>query len=427
MKTLITKNARFIAFFLMGLYLLLMSTGLALQIAAGSYFAGEARLDAVAELALMLVWSMVGALLVSRQPQHPVGWVWLIVPIIVAIDNLTWGYAYYGLFTNPGSLPAVNLMVLWNYWTGRTLGLVPLTVLFLVFPTGRPLSRRWGWLAWIAAGSVAIYMPLSVIAPYPISYFPFPLDILGASAALKAWVSPLRWLAGVIPVLCALLATASLGVRLRRSRGIERQQLKWFVYAAAFFIPGTFLIIISGLQQVIPQNLLFAIGIGVTLLSISGMAVASAIAILRYRLWDIDIIIRRTLVYGALTATLVLVYYASVLLLQNLIATFTQQSQSPLVIVISTLLIAALFTPLRRRIQNGIDRRFYRRRYDAEQTLDAFAARLRQEVNLDQISHSLLAIAAESMQPEHASLWLKPENSERPATPRKGNWSSGNS
>jgi hypothetical protein len=420
MKTLIAKHARSIAFFLVGLYLLLMSVGFALQTVAGSYFNGNGQPEAVAEFALMLVWSMFGALLVSRQPRHPVGWVWLVIPLIVALDNLSWGYAYYGTFTRPGSLPGVNLAIIWNYWTGRSVGLIPLTVLFLVFPTGRPLSRRWGWLAWIAAGSMAVYMPLAAVAPFPISYFPFPLDVLGASQAVKTWVSPLRWLSAVIPVLCTLLATVSLGVRLRRSRGIERQQLKWFVYAAAFFIPGTFLIIVSGLQQAVPQNLLFAIGVIMTLLSISGMAVASAIAILRYRLWDIDLIIRRTVVYGALTATLVFVYLASIVLLQDVFVVLTGQ-QSAVAVVISTLLITALFNPLRRRIQNDIDRRFYRRRYDAERTLEAFAAELRQEVDLDQISHSLLAIAAESMQPEHASLWLREEAGQRPSAAGKGN------
>lgn len=408
MKTYLIKNARYIALALLALFFLLMSAGVLLESAAGAYFAGNTPLVALAEFVLMAVWSLVGVLLVSRQPRHPVGWIWLIVPLIIALDNLTWGYAYYGTFTQPGSLPGVDLAILWNYWTGRIVGLVPLTLLFLVFPTGRPLSRRWGWLAWIAAGAVALYLPLAAVAPFPISVFPFPLDVIGANASIQVLVTPFRWLAGVIPVLCFLLSTISLVVRLHRSRGIERQQIKWFVYAASFFIPGVLLIVISGLQPFLPRSLLFSLGVVLTLFSITGMSIASAIAILRYRLWDIDLIIRRTLVYSSLTLTLALIYYTSVLLLQYLLQNFTGQGQFPIVLVFSTLLIAALFSPLRRRIQRDIDQRFYRRRYDVEQTLAALADHLRQEVDLDQISRTLLAAAAESLQPEHASLWLKP-------------------
>ena len=406
MKSRIIRNARTIASALLGLYLVLMSAGLALEIAAGSYFAGGELLSAVAEFILMTVWSIVGVLIVSRQPQHPVGWVWLLTPIIVAMDNLAWGYAYFGLFTNPGSLPGVNLMILWNYWTGRTVGLVPLTVLFLMFPTGRPLSSGWGMLAWIAAGAVAVHVPLAAVAPYPISYFPFPRDILGASESIQSLVSPLRWITGAMPVLCALLATLSLMLRLHQSRGVERQQIKWFVYAAAFFIPGTFLIIFSGIQDILSQNLLFTIGVGLTLISITGMSVTSAIAILRYRLWDIDIIIRRTLQYSFLSVTLISVYLAVVFLLQNIFTAISGQT-SPIAIVISTLVIAALFNPLRVRLQDFIDRRFFRRKYNTELLIDRFSRTARDEPDLEVLSMRLIKVVQDTMEPEQISFWLR--------------------
>jgi hypothetical protein len=204
--------------------------------------------------------------------------------------------------------------------------------------------------------------------------------------------------------------------RFRHAGALERQQIKPVVFAlvlmAAFFI--IFAILANGTGVADPGQsgptaaLFFHLFFNLTAnLVFMGIPVSIAVAILRYRLWDIDVIIRRTLVYGGLTATLVLVYFGSVLVLQSLFQAFTGQSQSPLVIVISTLAIAALFNPLRKRIQNDIDRRFYRRKYDAEKMLEIFAAQLRQEVDLDEISQSLLAMAAESMQPEYVSLWVK--------------------
>lgn len=406
MKKFIFNHARLIAFFNLVLYILMMGSGLALETIAGSYFAGTELFSVVVEVSVMTIWIAVGVLLVSRYPGHPVGWIWLMIPIIVALDHFTWGYAYYGLFTNPGSLPGVELMIVWNYWNGRTLGIIPLTLLFLLFPTGQPLSRRWGWLAWIAFGTVAVHIPLAAIAPIPISFLPFPLDILGASESLKAFLAPFFWITGIVPVLCALMASLSLMIRLYRSRGVERQQIKWFVYVAAIFIPGTFLIISSGIQQILPQSLLFNLGVGVTLISITGMAVASAIAILRYRLWDIDLIIRRTLVYGVFTTTLVVVYVGLVIMLGGILRALVGSS-GRIATIISTLTTAALFTPMRHRIQDVIDRRFYRQKYDAQHALAEFAATARGETDLEALTTQVVAIVQETIQPEQVSLWLR--------------------
>jgi hypothetical protein len=196
-------------------------------------------------------------------------------------------------------------------------------------------------------------------------------------------------------------------LRLYHARGIERQQLKWFVFAAAFFIPGVILIVTGGSQQSIDLDWIYPLGIMLALIAITGMAVASAVAILKYRLWDIDFIIRKTLVYTAVTVSLGLVYFASVVLLQQAFRALSGQD-SPVAIVISTLVIAALFTPLQRSIQNTIDRRFYRQKYDAQQALAEFAATARDEVELEQLTGQLLSVVQASMQPEQVNLWLRP-------------------
>jgi hypothetical protein len=402
----ITKIARPAAISLAVLYVVMMALGLALETAAGSYFAGTEPLAVIVEVSVMTIWIVVGFLIVSRSPGHPVGWVWLLIPVIVAVDHLTWGLAYYGLNTNPGSLPGVSAAIVWNYWNGRTIGILPLTLLFLLFPTGKPLSRHWGWLAWISVGALAIHLPVAAIAPVPIGELPFPLDLLGAGKSLKSFLTPLFWISGVLLVGGAILATISLGIRLRQSVGVERQQIKWFVYAAAFFIPGVFLIIVSRIQRVMSEDVVFTIGVGLTLIAITGMAVASAVAILRYRLWDIDIIIRRTLIYGSLTVVLALLYFGVVTLLQGLVTVISGQS-SPVVTVVSTLVIAALFTPLRRRIQDLIDRRFYRQKYDAEKIILSFLVQSRDEVDIDELAIRLLAVVDDTLKPESVSLWLR--------------------
>ncbi|MEJ2353006.1 MAG: hypothetical protein P8Y03_24730, partial [Anaerolineales bacterium] len=198
----------------------------------------------------------------------------------------------------------------------------------------------------------------------------------------------------------SVLAIASLGLRYWRSRGHERQQLRWIVYVLSLWTAG---LIMTAFGDLSDLSLLEVLGWIILITGILGFPIAIGFAILKYRLYDIDRLINRTLVYGAVTATLALIYFSSVVLLQQLFPAKSQIS-----IVLSTLAIAGLFSPLRRRIQNFIDRRFYRQKYDAEKVLAAFSASLRDEVDLDQLTASILEVVDETMQPAHTSLWLKP-------------------
>ena len=241
--------------------------------------------------------------------------------------------------------------------------------------------------------------------------------------ALQKWNSLIVWTSILLFSPTFVLAVVSPILRYRKGSYLERQQIKWLVFFGGILVPFIILgfIVYPGLtgsdvmsRGNYPIEMLFFVFIGLF------PPIAIGVAILRYHLWDIDIIIRRTLVYGTLTFALALIYFGSVLVLQWLFEILTGRSQSPLVIVLSTLAIAALFNPLRKRIQNDIDRRFYRRKYDVDKMLEAFATSLRQEVNLDEISRSLLAMAAESMQPESLSLWIEPVSGGHSAAWGKG-------
>jgi uncharacterized membrane protein YhdT len=277
------------------------------------------------------------------------------------------------------------------------------TLSYLLFPTGRLPSRRWRWAVWLTVAFIVVGVLLGAFSSGPLSDLgPIqnPLGIVGLadiySAILYTTFSVL--LVAVI---------SSVFVRLRRAGGVEHQQIKWFAYAvAANAIAVVVAYVIPGL---IETPLWFErVGFALNNIVIPAIPIAIGIAILRYRLYDIDIIINRTLVYGTLTVLLAGLYEGSIVLLQEAFRTLTGQ-QSGLAIVASTLLIAALFTPFRRRIQSFIDKRFYRRKYDARRTLEAFSAKLRNETDLDALSEDLVGVVRETMQPVHVSLWLHPD------------------
>ncbi len=350
----------------------------------------------------VVIDATVGAIVASRRPENPVGWLLCLSGVAVGTSSFASQYAIYALLAEPGSLPAGEALAWVAAWQLPIM--IGLQVSYLLrFPTGRLPSGRWRPLAWLIVAFVVVGVVLSAFSPeaYLGSLGPIrnPLGIDGLTGAYKALLytmAPLLFVAAVL----------SLFVRLRNSTGVERQQLKWFAYAAAVFAIGIILISIP-IAIDAPPWFEWA-GEAVFVAGTPGVPIAIGIAILRYRLYDIDLLINRSLVYGPLSALLAAAYVGSVVSLQSVLRTLTGQ-ESTLAVVASTLLIAALFNPLRRLVQGFVDRRFYRRKYDAAKTLAAFTARLREETDLDALGHDLVGVVRGTVQPEHASLWLRPE------------------
>jgi hypothetical protein len=353
---------------------------------------------------LTVAFSVVGAMIASHRPGNPIGWIFCAAALFQGLAVFGDEYATYALITRPGSLtlgPEMSWLTEWIWAPG--LGLI-LVFLPLLFPDGRPPSRRWRWVAWLGGVSIVMIVVLAMVILWsergtqllrdPVSDEAGPAWILGL--LVEAVAFPLMLVAG-------LAAVISLFVRFRRARGDERQQIKWFASASALTLGFVFVLQTLNNTQ---NSLLEASLATVALILIPSIPVATGVAILRYRLYDIDRLINRALVYGLLTAMLAVVYLASVVALQSVLRALTGQ-ESTLAIVASTLAIAAMFNPLRRRIQAFIDRRFYRRKYDAAKTLEAFSAKLRNETDLDALNNELVGVVRETMQPAHISLWLR--------------------
>ncbi len=352
--------------------------------------------------ALTVIDVTVGAIVASRRPENPIGWLLLLGGFAICMNHFSAQYAIYALLAQPNSLPAGEAMAWIASW------LLPiysgLQVLYLLlFPTGGLPSSRWRWVAWLSVAYILVGVILSAFSSgaYLGSLGPIrnPLGIEGFTDVYKALLYTLT------PLLYGA-ATLAVFLRLRRAVGVERQQIKWFAYSAAIFAIGVVLIVIPLAIDTPPWYQWAATAIFAAISP--AIAISIGIAILRYRLYDIDRIINRTLVYGSLTAMLVALYLVGIVVLQRVFVFLTGQ-QSTLAVVASTLLIAALFNPLRRRIQSFIDRRFYRRKYDARKTLEAFSMKLRDETDLAVLSDDLVGVVRETMQPAHVSLWLRPE------------------
>jgi len=336
-------------------------------------------------------YSVIGAIIASRLPNHPIGWICCAIGFVAAVDHFGGEYAVYALQAHPDALPGGRAMLWLQGWFWMLfVGLI--VFLLLLFPTGRLPSRRWRPFAWVSVAIVSVGVIYS--------------SVISPDVGFNAPPNPMQ----LSVLLLGLVAAASVVVGRRGARGIERQQIKWLLYAApiwffgsAFKIAVFFFALIEG-----PWGL----WVGYLLVAVGGLGgpIAIGVAILRYRLYEIDTLINRTLVYGALTASLALVYFGGVATTQAIFRALTGQVQQPqIAIVVSTLVIAALFNPLRRSIQSFIDRRFYRKKYDAAKTLEAFSAKLRDETDLEALNNELVGVVRETMQPAHVSLWLRPD------------------
>jgi len=399
-----TRTASWLAWSLAALSVMMFFAAIALHVIARSLdspgqWSTLGALGRVLSFLPFLAFPLVGALIASRRPRNWVGWILLADGLLWTFGSVLDSYRIYEL-ARPGSLPfqvAVHALSQW-LWV-PAVGLFAV-YLILLFPDGRLPSRRWRPLAWFS-GAVMVLLSAGIGKPFGLEQYPWVSDAFPVVLAL-------------LP-LCILASAVSLVLRYRWAGSEVREQIKWVAFAA-LFVGVQFVIDVGASVLLVPMTasgreppwlaLLDQLGF----IMFAGVPIAVGIAVLKYRLYDIDIIINRTLVYGSLTVLLVLVYFGGVTATQAIVRTITGQEELPqLVVVASTLVIAALFNPLRRHIQSFIDRRFYRRKYDAAKTLEGFSTKLRDETDLEALRGDLVGVVAETMQPAHVSLWLRPD------------------
>lgn len=348
-----------------------------------------------------LMFGVVGALVLSRRPDNAIGWIFCAIGVLWATGAIAVEYAVYGTVTRPGA-PFAWLGAWYGEWNWIPFWFLTLVVTPALFPTGGALSSRWRrFLIGASLGAIAMTV---VVSLDPV------LDVEGTSHTLAnpigidgaTWLDPddRESLSSILLFPIMFLSSGAAGVsivlRFRRSRGDERLQLKWFSLAAVIVVAGFFILAFAPSGSSIDA----AYGLLVALIP-----AAAGLSILRYRLYDIDVIINRTLVYGLLTAALIGSYLIIIVTLSRVLDPITRDSD--VAVAASTLAVAALFRPLRSRVQGFIDRRFYRAKYDAERALDAFGARLRDEVDIDSVRGDVLTIVRNTIQPAHASLWIQ--------------------
>jgi hypothetical protein len=343
--------------------------------------------------AIVAGFSIVGVLIASRRPRNPIGWLFCGIGVAGSLMSLSRGYAEFWLDGQAASTTLGETAIWYSDVSWAPVMLPAATFLLLLFPDGRLLSRRWRPIAWCAGVGITLVFAADSLDPGPLPDFPQVANPYGVESPVLDVLMPI----GLLLLLVAIVGSPlSLVLRFRRTGYEQRQQIKWLALAGAA-AAVTFVVAFVGYDLWTAP-----VADGAIMLTVLALPVAAGIAILRHRLYDIDLVINRTLVYGALTATLAAAYVGTVLLLQLVLS-----PGSDLAIAGSTLAVAALFRPARGRIQSAVDRRFYRRKYDAQRTLERFAARLRDQIELNALNAELGAVVQETLQPAHVSLWLR--------------------
>ncbi len=337
--------------------------------------------------AIFMTFPAVGLTVAWKRPHHPIGWLFLVVGVATTMTIFAGEYA--GRTALLGAdLPAADIVAWLGGWSFFFAAGIALPLAIILFPTGRLPGKRWRPIVWVGSLAAAVTVVAIAIDPRPLTgydgRFANPFAVGGpVGEVVVQIVGP----SAISLLVMTLLAAAALIARFRGSRGIERQQLKFLLYAVFIFVVG-----------VLGERTFAAFGL-------AAVAVGIGIAILRHRLFDIDVVIRRTLVYGALVAVLGAVYVALVLGLQAVLSELTGGGTLP--VALSTLAIAALFGPVRRRVREVVDRRFYRSRYDHQRMVESFGSRLRDEVDLEAVGRTLVDVADRAVRPASASLWVR--------------------
>jgi len=399
------RTARFIAWLLVALYFVLVTVGLTLQFLTNTSYTNIALPVLLVIIPLIGTWPIIGALIISRHPRHPVGWLLSVGLLSAAFDMFFSGYASYGTNVYVGTLPGMTVTLLWLKWSGFPFATTAFTLMILLFPDGRPSSPFWQKVAWTAVGTLLFYLPVQAVEPGFVDPFTeiFINNPLGVSPSLWAILEPLWLIVMALLALCNLAAVISLIIRLRRARGDERQQIKWLAIPAVVFfssIPFTIL----GLVETSAQTL--GIAIIIALPSVAGMVIATAFAIFKYRLYDIDLLVNRTLVYGLLTLFVVGMY----ILIVGALGSFFQAQGNLVIGLLATGIVAVLFQPLRERLQRGVNRLFYGERDDPIEALSRLGRQLETAVPPKDVLPMLAETIAQTLKLPYVAIQLRVEN-----------------